>query len=94
MPIVRLESKDLVEFKMKMQEAFQYGYESVFGVSNSLVLQENDIDASLKAQNSKSYVYVDREGIMLGGAIVSIDGIKNNGYLNFLFVDSKMQIVE
>ena len=41
MKLIELRKEDILKFKRLMQEAFQYGYESVYGKDNSQVLPEN-----------------------------------------------------
>ena len=49
MKIEKLKGDDTKEFKYLMQAAFQYGYESIFGKSDSEILPEKDIDRDLKS---------------------------------------------
>jgi len=47
-----------------MQEAFQYGYESVYGKSKELVLPDKDIDENLNNKNSYAYEMIDNNEII------------------------------
>ena len=44
MNLIKLKDEDLKEFKKLMQDAFQYGYESVYGEDKEQVLPDKDID--------------------------------------------------
>ena len=47
MELVRLRNENIKEFKQLMIDAFQYGYEAVYGKSKEQILPENDIDNDL-----------------------------------------------
>lgn len=68
-----------------MQESFQYGYESVYGVDKSLVLPEKDINESLNNPKGYSYEMIDDNNKIIGGVIVEIND-NNINHLDFLFV--------
>ena len=85
MNLIKLKDEDLKEFKKLMQEAFQYGYESVYGSDKEQVLPDKDIDDNLKNPNSYAYEMIDIDEIV-GGVIVTIDEKTNHNYLDFLFV--------
>ena len=55
-----------------MVEAFQSGYESVYGNDKEQVLPDKDIDDNLKKTNSYAYEMIDNDEIV-GGVIVTID---------------------
>ena len=48
--IVTLTNEDLTQYKVDMQEAFQKGFEDVFGKTEDIILPERDINHSLKAK--------------------------------------------
>jgi len=43
---------DLKTFKKDMQEAFQKGFEEVYGKTNGIILPEEDIDHSLNTKGA------------------------------------------
>ena len=47
--LVPVESGEIRQYKLDMQEAFQKGFENVFGKTDAIILPENDIDQSLNA---------------------------------------------
>lgn len=47
--LVCIEPKELTQYKSDMQEAFQKGFEDVFGKTDAVILPEKDIDQSLNA---------------------------------------------
>ena len=73
-----------------MQEAFQYGYESVCGKDKEQVLPDKDIDDDLKKKNSFAYEMIDNNEIV-GGVIVTINENSQHNYLDFLFVKVGVQ---
>ena len=89
MELIKLRDDDKYEFKKLMQEAFQYGYESVYGVDKEQVLPDKDIDDDLKKKNSFAYEMIDN-GEIVGGVIVTINK-NNHNYLDFLFVKVGIQ---
>ena len=72
MNLIKLKDEDLKEFKKLMQEAFQYGYESVYGKSKEQILPEKDIDNDLDNKNSYAYELVENDKI-IGGVVVTIN---------------------
>ena len=88
--IVTLTNEDLTQYKVDMQEAFQNGFEDVFGKTEDIILPERDINHSLKAKGSVAYkAVVDDE--MVGGAIVVIDESTQHNHLDFLYVKNGIQ---
>lgn len=85
MNLIKLKDEDLKEFKKLMQDAFQYGYELIYGKDKEQVLPDKDIDDNLKNNNSYAYEMIDNDEIV-GGVIVTIDEKTNHNYLDFLFV--------
>lgn len=90
MKIEKPKSDDTREFKYLMQAAFQYGYESIFGKSDSEILPEKDIDRDLKKPNSHAYAMMSQNAIV-GGAIITIDEKTSQGELGFPFVKVGVQ---
>ena len=70
--LVCIEPKELTQYKSDMQEAFQKGFEDVFGKTDAVILPEKDIDQSLNAEGSAVYKAV-VDGEMVGGAVVIIN---------------------
>ena len=50
--LVTIIDEDLNQYKADMQEAFQKGFEDVFGKTEDIILPEKDIDNSLNQKNS------------------------------------------
>lgn len=90
MELIELRKKDINEFKNLMQDAFQYGYESVHGGDQGQILPDKDIDENLKNPNSFAYEMIDDNEIV-GGTIVTIDEKTNHNHLDFLFVKVGVQ---
>lgn len=85
MKLIKLRDEDINKFKKYMQEAFQYGYESVYGKEKNQVLPEKDIDNSLNNLKCHAYEMIDDDNEILGGVIVEINK-DNVNHLDFLFV--------
>ncbi len=88
---------DLRQYKLDMQEAFRLGaIEGGYPMDDSdpdqdgEILPEADIDRSLATPGAVAYKAV-RDGQMVGGAIVVIDGEKHSGHLDFLYVKYGVQ---
>ena len=90
MKFVKLKKEDISKFKKLMQEAFQYGYESIYGKSDEQILPKKDIEDNLKNENSYAYEMIENDDI-IGGAIVTIDEETNHNHLDFLFVKVGVQ---
>ena len=83
--LVTIIDEDLNQYKADMQEAFQKGFEDVFGQYEDIILPEKDIDNSLNQKNSVAYKAV-VDGEMVGGAVVVIDEKTQHNHLDFLCV--------
>ena len=83
--LVTIIDEDLNQYKADMQEAFQKGFEEVFGKTEDIILPEKDIDNSLNQKNSVAYKAV-VDGEMVGGAVVVIDEKTQHNHLDFLYV--------
>ena len=80
-----IENEDLAKFKSDIQEAFQKGFEDVYGCTSETILPENDIDQSLNTKVSIAYkAIVDND--FVGGAIVVIDETTQHNHLHLLYV--------
>ena len=82
-------NEDLSQYKADMQEAFQKGFEDVFGKTEDIILPEKDIDNSLKEKDAIAYKAV-IDGEMVGGAIVVIDEKTQHNHLHFLYVKNSV----
>lgn len=82
--------KHLPEIKREMQEAFQQGYESVYGAYDQVVLPEQDINQSLQAEGAIAYEAI-RDGQRVGGTIVNINHKTQHNHLELLYVRSGCQ---
>ena len=87
--LVKIAQEDIPVFKRDMQEAFQCGFEEVYGSTEGEVLPEKDIDGSLSERGAIAYKAL-LNGDMVGGAIVVIDGSGHN-HLHFLYVKRGIQ---
>ena len=76
---------DIPKFKIDIQEAFQKGFEDVFGKTEGTVLSEKDIDHSLNTKGAIAYKAV-VDGEFVGGAIVVIDETTQHNHLDLLNV--------
>ncbi len=83
--LIPVADSGLGPYKCDMQEAFQRGYEDVFGPTAEVILPERDIDRSLNTAGAAAYQAV-LNGERVGGAIVVIDPITQKNHLDFLFV--------
>ena len=83
--LLPMEQTDIRAFKQDIQDAFQKGFEAVYGKTEGIVLPEKDIDRSLNAAGSIAYKAV-VDGKMLGGAVVVIDNQTQHNHLDLLYV--------
>ena len=91
MEIIELRYEDITLFKEYLKEAFQHGYESVYGKCEELVLPEEDIDECLKREGCHAFELINQNNEILGGAVVTINEKTNNNHLDFLFVKVGIQ---
>ena len=85
-----MKNEDLAKFKKDIQEAFQKGFEDVYGPTEGTILPEEDINQSLNAKGSIAYkVIVD--GDFAGGAIVVINSKTKHNHLHLLYVKYEIQ---
>ena len=83
--LVKIRDEDLMQYKKDMQEAFQKGFEDVYGKTESSILPEKDIDRSLNEKGAIAYKAV-VDGEMVGGAVVVIDDETQHNHLDLLYV--------
>lgn len=88
--LVPVEPGEIVQYKIDMQEAFQKGFENVFGKTEAVILPEKDIDVSLNANGAVAYKAV-VDGKTVGGAVVVINEKTQYNHLDFLFVKNEIQ---
>ena len=81
---------DIPAFKTDIQEAFQKGFEDVFGKCEETVLPEKDIDQSLNGKGAAAYKAM-LNGETVGGAVVAIDAETQHNHLDLLYVKSGTQ---
>ena len=81
---------DIGTFKKEIQEAFQKGFEDVYGKTDGIILPEKDIDRSLNALGSAAYKAL-VDGEMVGGAVVVIDERTQHNHLDLLYVKYGIQ---
>ena len=79
----KIKDEDVLQFKKDMQEAFQKGFEDVYGKTDGLILPEKDIDSSLNEKGAIAYKAV-LNGKMVGGAVVVIDETTQHNHLHLL----------
>ena len=53
--LVLVESGEIEQYKTDMQEAFQKGFEDVFGKTDNVIFTEKDIDQSLNTDGAATY---------------------------------------
>ena len=88
--LIPMEATDIAAFKSQIQEAFQMGFEAVYGPTSETILPEADIDHSLNAAGSVAYKAL-LDGEMAGGAIVVIDETTQHNHLDLLYTKSGVQ---
>ena len=76
---------DIPTFKKDIQEAFQKGFEDVYGKIEETILPEKDIDHSLEAEGSIAYKAVIDDEIV-GGAVIVINEDTQHNHLDLLYV--------
>ena len=83
--LLLMTESDIPNFKTDIQEAFQKGFEDVYGKTDGTILPEKDIDRSLNEQGSVAYKAV-VDGEFIGGAIVVINEETQHNHLDLLYV--------
>lgn len=88
--LTKINNEDLLQYKEDMQEAFQKGFEDVYGKTEGIILPEKDIDCSLNKKGAIAYKAV-VDGQIIGGAVVIIDSLTQYNYLDLLYVKYGIQ---
>ena len=88
--LVKINDEDIGQFKKDMQEAFQKGFEDVYGKTDGIILSEQDINHSLNEKGAIAYKAV-VDGNMVGGAVVVIDEVTQHNHLHLLYVKYGIQ---
>ena len=83
--LLPMTKEDIGTFKKDIQEAFQKGFEDVYGKTEGTILPEKDIDHSLNALGSVAYKAV-ADDEMIGGAVVVINEKTQHNHLDLLYV--------
>ena len=83
--LLPITENDIKQFKTDIQEAFQKGFEDVYGKTEGIILPEKDIDRSLNAEGAVAYKAI-VNGEFLGGAVVVIDDKTQHNHLDLLYV--------
>lgn len=76
---------DIPQFKKDIQDAFQKGFEDIYGETEEIILPEQDIYRSLNAKGSAAYKAI-LDGEFIGGAVVVIDEVTQHNHLDLLYV--------
>ena len=88
--LIKITENDIIQYKADMQEAFQKGFEDVYGKCDEIILPEADIDRSLNSNGAVAYKAM-IDGEMLGGAIVVINEETQHNHLDILYVKYGVQ---
>ena len=86
--LVPVSENDMVAFKQRLQASFTKAALEAFPDFGEVIPPERDIEESLAAVGAEPLQIV-RDGVNMGGAIVTGDG--RDMFLDFLFVDSEFQ---
>ena len=83
--LVVMDENDIPLFKKEIQEAFQKGFEEVYGPTEGIILPEADIDQSLNTNGAIAYkALLDNE--VVGGAVVVINEETQHNDLHLIYV--------
>ena len=88
--LLPMKEYELPLFKRDIQEAFQKGFEDVYGKIKETILPEKDIACSLETDGSISYKAV-VDGEIVGGAVVVINEETQHNHLDLLYVKYGVQ---
>lgn len=88
--IKKMDEIDIPLFIKDIQEAFQKGFEDVYGPTDCIILPEKDIEQSLNTFGAIAYkAIIDNE--MVGGAVVVINEETQHNDLHLLYVKNGIQ---
>ena len=83
--LVIMDVNDMPLFKKEIQEAFQKGFEEVYGPTEGIILPEADIDQSLNTNGAIGYkALIDNK--VVGGAVVVINEETQHNDLHLIYV--------
>ena len=85
-----MDANDIPLFKKEIQEAFQKGFEEVYGPTEGIILPEVDIDQSLNTKGSIAYKAIVNDEFV-GGAVVVVDEETQHNHLHLLYVKYGIQ---
>lgn len=88
--LIKITSDDIIQYKTDMQEAFQKGFEDVYGKCDEIILPEVDIDRALNSDGAVAYKAM-ADGQMVGGAVVVINEETQHNHLDILYVKYGVQ---
>jgi hypothetical protein len=88
--LLPMSQMDIPKFKHDIQDAFQKGFEDVYGKTEGIILPEKDIDRSLNTDGCIAYKAI-ANGEMVGGAVVVIDDETQHNHLDLLYVKYGIQ---
>lgn len=72
-------------FIKQIQEAFQVGYESEYGLCDDIILPKKDIEESFTAKGAEAYFAL-INGEIVGGAVITVNNKTKNNHLDLLYV--------
>ena len=85
-----MDVNDIPLFKKEIQEAFQKGFEEVYGPTEGIILPEADIDQSLNTNGAIAYKAL-LDSKVVGGAVVVINEETQHNYLHLIYVKYGIQ---
>lgn len=88
--LIPVEDKDKQIFINDIQEAFQTGYENIYGHLENKVIPVKDIEESFSAKNSEAYFAV-LDGKKVGGTVIVLNPETNHNHLDLLYVKTDCQ---
>ena len=83
--LVIMDVNDMPLFKKEIQEAFQKGFEEVYGPTEGIILPEADIDQSLNTNGAIAYKAL-LDNKVVGGAVVVINEETQHNDLHLIYV--------
>ena len=83
--LIQMSENDIKQFEIDIGEAFQKGFEDVYGKTDGIILPEKDINRSLNSKGAIAYKAV-VDGKFIGGAVVVIDNETQHNHLDLLYV--------